>query len=235
MDAVLKAIVDYYLIDVAIGLMGIFGFALISERVKALFVDYSLDTHNFVAKITKWIEEDKIEEAIAYCTANEKKPAAYVVKKMLEKADRDDSTIEHSLDIAAGEMAPKLAKNLSYLAMVSNVVTLIGLFGTVIGLIFSFKAVSFADPSQKQALLTEGISLAMHATAMGLMVAIPVMVIYSFLHAKQGKLFSEIDHCAAKTMEVLRNRGFDGFSAHTAFSTSLDGKVRMPTAPTKSA
>lgn len=235
MDAFLKFVVDHQILDICMLGMGAFGFALIGERIKALYVDYSLHAQTFMVKVMKLVEEDKIEEAITYCSANEKKPLAYVVKRILEKSDRDDGAIDQSLDIAASEMAPKLSKNLSYLAMISNVVTLIGLLGTVVGLIMSFKAVSFADPSQKQTLLADGISLAMHSTAMGLLVAIPVMVIYSFLHTKQGKLFSEIDQNAGKVIELLRSRGFDGFSAATAFTSTADKKVKIPSNPIKTA
>ncbi len=211
MNTLMKMAVDFYLIDVVIGLLGLFAVALTFERVKALYFEYSMDSDAFMAKIMKWVEEDKIEEAITYCAANEKKPLAAVVKRVLERADRDDSAIDQSLDIAASEVAPKLTKGLSYLSMVSNVVTLVGLFGTVVGLIMSFKAVSFADPSQKQSLLADGISLAMNATAAGLLVAIPVMVVYSFLHAKQGRLFNEIDQHSNKLIEGLRSRDFNHF------------------------
>jgi biopolymer transport protein ExbB/TolQ len=220
MDALMKVVVDFYLIDAAIAMMGIFAVALIFERVKALFIDYGLNADAFMAKIMKWVEDDKIEEAITYCAANEKKPLAAVVKRVLERADRDDAAIDQSLDIAASEVAPKLTKNLSYLSMVSNVVTLIGLFGTVVGLIMSFKAVSFADPSQKQSLLADGISLAMHATAAGLLVAIPVMIVYSFLHAKQGRLFNEIDQHSNKLIEGLRSRDYKHFGG-TAYPTPI--------------
>ena len=117
-------------------------------------------------------------------------------------------------------MAPGLARNLGYLAMCSNVVTLIGLLGTVVGLIMSFKAVSFADPAQKQTLLADGISMAMHSTAAGLLVAIPVMVAYSFIHARQGKLFSEIDQHSNKLIELLKQRDFGGFGVQMAYPTS---------------
>lgn len=213
MDVIMKFAVDYYLVDGAIGLMGLFALALIFERVKALYMDYSLDADQFMAKVSNWVEHDQIEEAITYCGANEKKPLAAVIKRVLERSDRDDAAIEHSLDIAASEVAPKLTKNLAYLSMVSNVVTLIGLLGTVVGLIMSFKAVSFADPSQKQSLLADGISMAMHATMAGLMVAIPVMVVYSFLHAKQGRLFNEIDQHSNKLIELLKSRDFAHLSA----------------------
>lgn len=211
MDALMKFAVDNYLIDIAIGGMGLFVVALIFERSKALYFTYSIKADEFMSKIMKMVDDDKIEEAITYCGANEKKPLAHVMKRILERSDRDDQAIEASLDIAAGEVAPGLSRNLTYIAMASNVVTLIGLLGTVVGLIMSFKAVSFADPAQKQTLLADGISLAMHATAMGLLVAIPAMVFYSFLHAKQGRLFSEIDRAAGKLIDQLKSRDLKAF------------------------
>lgn len=228
MDALMKFAVDNFLLDVAIGGLGLFACALIIERVKALYFTYSINAEGFMTKLMKLVEDEKMDEAIIFCAANEKKPLAHVMKRVLERSDRDDSAIEQSLDIAASEVAPGIGRNLGYLAMVSNVVTLVGLLGTVVGLIMSFKAVSFADPSQKQTLLADGISLAMHSTAAGLLVAIPVMVIYSFLHARQGKLFSEIDRNASKLIELLRNRDFGAFHAQAAFPTAapLEGKKR---------
>ena len=226
MDTIMKIAVDYYLIDAAIGALGLFACALMIERFRALFFTYSLDASEFTTRILRMIEERKIEEAITFCTANEKKPLAQVAKRILERSDRDEKAIGQSLDIAAAEVAPGLLRNLSYLAMVSNVVTLVGLLGTVVGLIMSFKAVSFADPSQKQTLLADGISLAMHATAAGLLVAIPVMVIYSILHARQGKLFAEIDRCAQQIIEILNERDFSSFQTPSMYPAPVIDKKR---------
>lgn len=233
MDFLMKFAVDNYLIDAAIGLMGLFGLALVIERSKSLYFSYSLNAQQFMSKVMKLVEEDKIDEAITFCAANEGKPLAYVAKRILERSDRDEKAIEQSLDIAASEIAPNLSRNLGYLSMCSNVVTLIGLLGTVVGLIMSFKAVSFADPSQKQTLLADGISLAMHATAAGLLVAIPVMVCYSFLHARQGKLFSEIDQHSNKLIELLKTRDFGQFGVQMAYPSSAHASTdKMPKAKT---
>jgi biopolymer transport protein ExbB len=231
----MKFAVDNYLIDVFIGGLGLFALALIFERTKALYFDYSMKSDEFMGKVMKLVEEDKVEEAITYCAANEKKPLAYVAKRILERSDRDDHAIEASLDIAASEVGPGLARNLGYLSMCSNVVTLIGLLGTVVGLIMSFKAVSFADPAQKQTLLADGISVAMHATAAGLMVAIPIMVLYSFLHARQGKLFSEIDRHSGRLIELLKARDFGGFAMKGMGASAGMEKTKMKMPPTSKA
>jgi len=217
MDTLMKFAVDNYLIDAVIGLLGLFACALVIERVKALYFTYSMDADAFMAKVIKMVEADQIDEAITFCAANGEKPLAHVTKRILERSDRDEQAIDQSLDIAASEVAPGLTRNLSYLQMVSNVVTLVGLLGTVVGLIMSFKAVSFADPSQKQTLLADGISLAMHATAAGLLVAIPVMVFYSFLHTRQSKLFNDIDRNSQRLIEQLKGRDFGAFHARVAF------------------
>jgi biopolymer transport protein ExbB len=217
---IMKVAVDYYLIDLGIGAMGVFGVALIAERVKALYFTYSIKAEPFMAKVNKLVEEDKIDEAITFCAANETKPLAHVVKRILERSDRDEAAMENSLDIAAAEVAPGLTRNMGFISMTSNVVTLVGLLGTVVGLIMSFKAVSFADPSQKQSLLADGISLAMHATAAALLVAIPVMVAYSFLHARQGKIFAEIDMHTGRLLELLKSRDFGHFGIQVAYPTT---------------
>ncbi len=233
MDSVLNFLNNYKIIDMCIVGIGVFGVYLIFDRYRTLFSEFSLPAEPFLKQVMSLVEQDKIEEAITFCTANEKKPLAYVVKKVLEKSDRDDQAMSTALDIAASETAPRLMKNLGHLQMVANVVTLIGLLGTVIGLITAFRAVSFADVAQKQTLLAEGISIAMTATMLGLMFAIPVMIAYSFLHAKQGQLFSEIDQCTQKVMEAMKGRIYMPYKGLTAYPSNLnsDGLKKTTTPP----
>jgi biopolymer transport protein ExbB/TolQ len=93
-----------------------------------------------------------------------------------------------------------------FLSMLANVVTLLGLFGTVAGLIQSFEAVAFADPQQKSTLLSQGISTAMNATMMGLGVAIPCMVAFSYLMNKSNGLMGELDNDVLETVDIIRQR-----------------------------
>lgn len=225
MTAFMSFLINYKIIDMFIGLFGLFSAVLIVDRYKALFFEFALPAEPFMKQVMSLIQQDKIEEAITFCAANEKKPLAYVVKRVLEKSDRDDQAMEAALDIASSEVGPKLMKSLGHVQMVANVVTLIGLLGTVIGLITAFRAVSFADVAQKQTLLAEGISIAMSATAMGLMCAIPSMICYSFLHAKQGRLFSEIDLYTQKVMEALRMRIYMPYETAVPYPNTLNSKA----------
>lgn len=237
MDGFLSFLTGYYIIDGMILLMGLFALFIMVDRAKALYFDLSIDTDKFMQVVTGLVREDKIEEAVAFCAANDTKPLAYVMKRILEKAGYDYSEMTHALDTAASETAPRMVKRLGHLSMVANVATLIGLLGTVLGLIMSFKAVSFADVSQRQALLVDGISIAMHATAMGLLVAIPVMVAYSFLHDKQNKLFADIDRCTNQVLEQLRMRDLVPANTETMYpqmSTTpknADASIKTKTPP----
>lgn len=224
MDSMLTFLNNYKIIDGWIVLTGLFGIYLMFDRYKALFVEYAMPAEPFLKQVMALIEQDKIEEAITFCSANEKKPLAYVTKRILEKSDRDDRAVETAHDIAASEVAPKLMSRLGHLAMISNVVTLIGLLGTVVGLITAFRAVSYADVAQKQSLLAEGISIAMTATMLGLMFAIPIMMCYSFLHAKQGQLFSEIDQASQKVIEALKSRIYMPYKGLTAYPSNLNSE-----------
>lgn len=224
-------IVEFKVADLCIGMIGLFGLSLIVERAKALYFDYSMPAEPFMKQVMKLVQEDKIEEAITFCSANESKPLAFVLKRILERSDRDEKSISHALSTAASEIAPKLVRRLSYISMVGNTVTLVGLFGTVMGLIVAFKAISFADVSQKQTILAQGISIAMTATAAALMVAIPMMFAYSFLYEKQNRLFSEIDEHSNKVLELLQDRAYVPFTHDAAFPTTLQ-KDNMKTGKT---
>ena len=102
---------------------------------------------------------------------------------------------------------PKIEKRVGYLAVIGNVATLMGLLGTITGLIQSFAGVANADPATKAAKLTMGISEAMHCTAFGLMVAVPCVLLYSFLQSRAQTLIDDINEISIRTFNfILANR-----------------------------
>ncbi|MCB0389857.1 MAG: MotA/TolQ/ExbB proton channel family protein [Bdellovibrionales bacterium] len=221
MENLVKMIVDGGIPAYLIVAMGIVALALIFERIKVLYFDYSIKTQEFMTQVKNLIMNDQIDDAITFCSANSKAPLAHVVKGVLERSDRDEESINQGLDISLAEIIPNLGKRLGYLSMIANVATLMGLLGTITGLIMAFQAVSFADPSQKQVVLAQGISMAMNTTALGLSVAIPVMVLYSFLHTRQNKILEEVSEHSAKVVDLLTTRHYQPFSAAKAFPKNL--------------
>ena len=182
---------------------GIGGMALVAERARALYFTFGMDAEGFMNKVQNLVLSKKIDEAIVLCNQLDKKPMAKAFKTILEKADRDDETIFQSHDIAMSEAVPMYTKRLHYLSMLANVATQLGLLGTIYGLILSFQAVSQADPATKQQLLANGISVSLYTTALGLAVAIPVMVAYSFLFSRQNMLLEQLQEKAGKLTELL--------------------------------
>ena len=182
---------------------GVGSFALMAERAKALYFQYGMDADGFMSKVQNLVLAKKIDEAIVLCNQLDSKPMAKAFKTILEKADRDDETIFQAHDIALNEAVPSYTKRLHYLSMLANVATQLGLLGTIYGLILSFQAVAQADPAQKQILLAQGISVSLYTTALGLAVAIPVMVGYSFLFSRQNALLEQLQEKTGKLTELL--------------------------------
>jgi biopolymer transport protein ExbB len=186
---------------------GTFATAIVLERYKALYVTYPIrNPEAFFEKLTDLVLSGKLADAISLCEKYPGKPAAQVVKQALLRAHQPDNLIEGGLGLAVGEATMKVQRRTSFLATIANVATLLGLLGTIAGLIHSFEAVGHADPQQKSALLAAGISQAMNATMLGLGVAIPCMIAFSFLMNRTNRLVSEIDHSAGRALDVIKQR-----------------------------
>lgn len=221
MDNFLKLISEGGIPAYLILAMGLAGLALIVERGKTLYFDFSIKTDEFMEQVKAMLYKDQVEEAITYCSANGKAPLAHVMKSILERSDRDDNALHQGLDVALSEVIPQLGRRLGYLSMIANVATLLGLLGTITGLIMAFSAVSFADPSQKQVILAQGISMAMNTTALGLSVAIPIMVAYAFLHSRQNSILEEISEHSSKVIEIITSRHYAPFHKSSVFPKDL--------------
>ena len=104
---------------------------------------------------------------------------------------------------AAMETVPRLEKRTPYLATLANVATLLGLLGTIIGLIAAFTAVADADPAQKATLLSQSISVAMNTTAFGLIAAIPMLLMHALLQSKTSQVVDSLDVVSVKFLNAI--------------------------------
>ena len=114
---------------------------------------------------------------------------------------RDD--IEIAMEESMMEIVPQLEKRTPYVALGANVATLLGLLGTIVGLIQAFTAVANANPAEKADLLSASISVAMNTTAFGLMVAIPLLVTHTVLTSKTGQIVDSLEMATVKVLNVL--------------------------------
>lgn len=119
------------------------------------------------------------------------------------KGARRREDIDAAMEEGMMEVVPRLEKRTHYLATFANVVTLLGLLGTIIGLIKAFTAVAQVNPSEKAELLSASISIAMNNTAFGLMVAIPFLLIHAFLQARTSEIVDSLEAAKVKFLNLV--------------------------------
>ena len=178
------------------------------ERFFRLYLQYYVDGPSFMFEIQKYILASDLDGAIRICNGAGSKALPRVIKAGLQRASRSDEQIQNAIDATSLEMIPKLERRLPYLALIANVAVLLGLLGTISGLIQSFGAISLADPAQRQALLSQGIAQAMNATAFGLITAILTMVSHSILTNKATRVLEDIDEFGVKLLDLLAARRY---------------------------
>jgi biopolymer transport protein ExbB/TolQ len=129
--------------------------------------------------------------------------AAQVVQAVLAVSELDESKLQSAAEDAAALAMPPLTRRLAHLNVLANIATLVGLLGTISGLITAFAAVGAADPSQRSAFLAGGISMALNATAFGLMVAIPTLVTQGFLVGLVEGIAEQVEESGIRVSRAL--------------------------------
>ena len=118
-------------------------------------------------------------------------------------AVRRREDIEIAMEESMMEIIPQLEKRTPYVALASSIATLLGLLGTIMGLIQAFTAVANANPAEKADLLSASISVAMNTTAFGLMVAIPLLITNTVLTSKTGEIVDSLEMASVKALNVI--------------------------------
>jgi biopolymer transport protein ExbB len=124
----------------------------------------------------------------------------------VQGAVRRREDIEIAMEESMMEIVPRLEKRTGYVALSSSIATLLGLLGTIMGLISAFTAVANANPAEKADLLSASISVAMNTTAFGLMVAIPLLVTHAILTSKTGDIVDSLEMATVKALNVFSKR-----------------------------
>jgi biopolymer transport protein ExbB len=158
-------------------------------------------------KITPHLKAGKFLEAAAETSRSKAAIGSilnYGLQRIKTAKRRDD--IEKAMEESLMEIMPRLEKRTHYLATFANMATLLGLLGTIIGLIRAFTAVSAANPAEKADLLSASISVAMNTTAFGLMVAIPLLLIHTVLQSKTTEIVDSLEMASVKFLNAVDER-----------------------------
>ena len=129
----------------------------------------------------------------------------YGLTRMQSPGRRED--FDAAMEEGMMEIVPRLEKRTHYIATFANVITLVGLLGTIIGLIKGFTAVAAVNPAEKAEMLSAAISIAMNNTAFALMVAIPFLLIHSFLQARATEIVDSLEAAKITFLNLVQRLG----------------------------
>jgi biopolymer transport protein ExbB/TolQ len=185
----------------------VFALTIIADRVWVLYGKAAIDKDAFMRGLKKLVYAGELDKAISYVASQKKTPLTQVIKSGLIAVPKGEEDVQAALDEATLREAPVIERRTGYLAMIGNVATLLGLLGTIVGLIKSFGAVSAANPADKATILSAGISEAMNCTAFGLGVAIPALIAYSVLQGRTQRMMDDVNESAVGLLNlILANR-----------------------------
>lgn len=206
-NMIIKAFQDggmsmYFILAVGLATAG-----LIIERFFALG-KLAIDKDDFNEKLFGMILRGDVRQAITFCDSRPV-PLTNVLKAGLIQVlnKRPDEEVQVAMDSAVLRETPRLEGWTAILAVFANVATLIGLLGTIIGLITSFGGVGAADPAKKAEMLSKGIAEALNNTAFGLLVAIPALIFFGFFQVQIGNRINDMVESSMNLMNlVVSNR-----------------------------
>ncbi len=178
--------------------------AMIVERVAFQLGKYRVNSKEFFAQIKKLVTAGNIDRAIKLCDAGDY-PTLQLVKAGLTHANKGPDEIDAAMSEKIGELKPAVEKRVGTLWSLANIATLVGLLGTVYGLIHTFGSIAAPGLSaaQKQSLLAGGIAEAMYNTAFGLAIAVTCMLSHLFLHARSKSILHDLDATQERVFNLL--------------------------------
>jgi biopolymer transport protein ExbB len=189
-----------------ISLCAILGLAVLVERFIFLFFRFNINGPQFFNQIQKLVMANNIDRAIKLCNAADKAALARVLKAGLTRANKSESDISAAIEEAILEVTPAINKRVSMLPAIANIATLLGLIGTVFGMLDAFAAVADAPADQRSTALARGIGIAMNTTGFGLEVAIPLLAAHVFIAGLAKKISEEVDLYSVKLENLLAAR-----------------------------
>jgi len=182
--------------------MSIFMVSIVVERVWFIYIRSNINAEIFTRQILGMIAKRDLEHAINTCNSYDA-PLSRIVAYGLRFAEQGGGAMQRATDEISLQELPRLEKRTPYLGMIANVAVLMGLLGTITGLILCFGSLS-GTAAEKTAKLSQGIAEAMNCTAFGLIVAIPALLAFSILNGKVQKLMGDVDFSVVRIINAVR-------------------------------
>ncbi|NTX03631.1 MotA/TolQ/ExbB proton channel family protein [Myxococcus sp. CA051A] len=181
--------------------------AVALERIVTLVFRYNLNPAPFMEQISKLVRGGNLDRAVKVCGMAPTAPLAKVIRAGLVHANRGEIEVAKAVEEALIEHSPHVSKRIPWLWSLANIATLVGLVGTIFGLIGTFQALGDVPADQKQRLLSDGISKAMNNTAFALSIAVVCIIFHLFLTSYAKSMVESLELNALKLENLLSRRG----------------------------
>lgn len=186
----------------AILIVSIYSLAKIVQKAYFLWFRYRIPEDEIAKAIFKQVASDNYARAIQYCNGK-KHPLTSIIKAALLRANKSEKEIRRAVEVTASEEIPRFKRGLSFLTHLSNVSTMLGLLGTIHGLIMAFSGMEGGDAVKRQEALSGGIAIAFRTTFFGLSVAATIILGYVALLGKQNKMVERIEHVVVSVVDLV--------------------------------
>jgi biopolymer transport protein ExbB len=158
----------------------------------------------FMGGISKFLKTGDFDKAQKYAASKEKMPLAIAVVEILKNRGNGTKAVQKAVDEVFLTEVPKITKSIPLINIMANISTMVGLMGTIFGLMMAFDAVANAPAAQRATELAKGISVAMSTTLFGLVVAVPGVLLQGILSAKSTKVVDDMDEKTSKLINLIQ-------------------------------
>jgi biopolymer transport protein ExbB/TolQ len=178
------------------------GVGFVVERVLYLFVTCGSGGGAFIGGVSKYVKAGEFDKAIKYAST-QKTPLAKGVVAILQNRGRGSKAVQKAVDEVFLTEAPRVTRNILLIPTIANLSTLMGLMGTIYGLMLAFDAIANVPAAQRAQALASGISMAMSSTLWGLLVAVPLLVSHAIIAGKSEGVLQQLDEKATKLINMV--------------------------------
>ena len=183
-------------------LFGLAGLGIAVERFIYIYLRSSKNRDKFLLDFGRLVADKKYQDAVNLCR-DTKLPIAVVLGAVVSVNDKGKDAMVAASDAAFLTEAPRVNRYLSIIGLIASIATLLGLAGTIFGLIITFDAVANKPAAERPAALSNGISIAMGTTLLGLAAAIPLLIINGFLNMLSERVIQEMEEKSLKVLNSL--------------------------------
>lgn len=183
-------------------LVSVIALSMIVERLVFFLVKSSVNARAFLENIRKLVLANNLDRAVKLCSATTA-PVAQVARAGLQRFHRGEIAVAQALEESLVDVAPLIKRRIQILWSLANIATLIGLLGTVVGLIRAFGAVAAAKPEERSNLLARGISEALNNTALGLGIAVVCIIAHALLGSMSKRQSADLEAFSLKLENLL--------------------------------